>query len=745
LAGSNSAWAASDSNAHEAEFTGVEEIVVTARKREESLVDVPITVAVLSGGRLEEAGITRLDAATQLLPAVTVAPGPVGDQIFVRGIGSGANQGFEMSVGTFIDGVYFGRGRSVRQPFLDVSRIEVLKGPQPILFGKNTIGGAFNITTRRPTDEFEATIDTYWEPEFDTYQATGVISGPLSETLGGRLVGRIDRSDGFLSNSLTGDNELKRDDWAVRGVLTWEPSDDLSITFKAEINRSSLTGGYGQIAAATPTLRALVSAVDPKAEFDLDYDKSGPGTIAPYDKEWDDNDAYNFTLTADWTAGEHTITSISSYIGYKVDYAFDVDFTALSLVHQFWDQTYKAWSQELRLDSPTDRRLEYTAGVYVAREDLGSDRIMPFNFPAVPPLAGLGSGQRLQHFDQDTDDWSVFGQVRWHATDALAVVAGLRYTDDTKSASKDMYWAEVGSATPDPVRGARYAALGLGTPHAFDNLEKGTSNLSGAITLEYHRDDVMYYASYSTGFKSGGFDEGNATGNLDDILFDDESAKSIEIGLKASLFDDRAMANLSLFRAEYDDLQVSAFDGVAQLVVGNAARSRSQGVEFESQWVVSPRLQLHASLSWLDAKYVDYPSGACYFGQPGPACDLSGQRLQYAPEWSGALSANWDDGLIGGWRYRLRADATYSGEFYTAADLDPALIQDAFWKLNAQVSVYSTDGKWEFSVVGNNLTDETTFHFADDIPLSNLLGNNYEAYVDAPRTIGFKASYRFGR
>ncbi|HEY0942589.1 MAG TPA: TonB-dependent receptor [Steroidobacter sp.] len=745
LTGGSSAWAASDTNTQQTELTAVEEIFVTARKREESLQDVPISVAVVSGERLEAAGLTRLEAATQLLPAVTVAPGPAGDQIFVRGIGSGQNQGFEMSVGTFVDGVYFGRGRSARQPFLDVSRIEVLKGPQPILFGKNTIGGAFNITTRRPTKEFEASIDAYWEPEFDTYQATGVISGPLSDTFGARIVGRSSRSDGYLSNSLTGDDEMGRDDWAVRAVLAWEPSDDLSITLKAEINESSLTGGYGQIAAAAPTLRALVGAIDPRAEYNLDYDKSGPGTIAPYNSEWDNNDAYNFTLTADWSVGEHTLTSISSYIGYEVDYGFDVDFTPMNLVHQWWDQEYSAWSQELRLDSPSGDQFEYTVGIYVAREDLSSQRIMPFNFPAVPPLALLGTGQRVQNFEQDTDDWSAFAELRWHATQNLSVVAGLRYTDDSKSAWKDMYWAEVGSLTLDPARGTRYSALGLGTPHAYYGLERSTDNLSGAITVEYHLGDVMYYGSYSTGFKSGGFDEGNATGNLNDIVFDDESADAIEIGLKARVLDDRATMNLSLFRAEYDDLQVSAFDGVASLVVGNAARSKSQGAELESQWVVSSRLQLNASLTWLDAKYQEYRGGACYAGRPGPACDLSGERLQYAPELSAALSANWDDVLMDSWRYTLRADANYSDEFYAAADLDPFLMQEAFWKLNARVSVYSTDGRWEFSVVGNNLTDETTFHFGDDIPLSNLLGNNYEAFVDAPRTIGLQARYRFSR
>jgi iron complex outermembrane recepter protein len=724
-------------------FGQIEEIVVTARKREESLQDVSISVSVVSGERLEQAGITRLDIATQLLPAVSVAPGPVGDHLFVRGVGSGENQGFEMSVATFIDGVHYGRGRSSRQPFLDVERIEVLKGPQPILFGKNTIGGAFNITTRLPTDEREATLSAYWEPEFNTYQTTGILSGPVADTLALRLVGRRDTSDGIMSNSLTGDDEVERDDWAVRGIALWTPREDLSVTLKGERNASQLTGGRSQITQASPLFASMVQAVDPRAEFRLNYDKSGPGTIAPFNREYDDNKSYAGTLTVEWDAEAFSLTSVTGYHGYDVDYAFDPDFSPLDFIHQVWDQEYKAWSQELRIESPAGETFAYTAGLYYGREDLYSEKLMSFNFTAVPPLAGLGTSKRVQRFRQDTDTWSAFGQLTFNATEDLAVIAGLRYTDDRKKGKKLLHWSALDSMDPDPMLGAIYSSIGLGMPHGYDDLKRDTTDLSGGLTLEYHRGNTMYYVSYTRGFKAGGFDEGNPTGVLDDIRFDDEGVNSVEAGLKSRLYDDRASLNLAVFQSRFEDLQVSAFDGVASLVVGNAAKSTTRGVELEAQWNVSPRLRLTSALAWLEARYDSYPGGPCYYGQPGPSCDLSDERMQYSPEWGGSFSAHWDDAINSQWRYSVIAEAIYSDRFFTAGSLDPFLAQDDFWKANARISAYTVDGAWELAAIGSNLFDKTTAHFGDSIPLSNLLGNNYQQYVDPPRTVGLQVRYSF--
>jgi iron complex outermembrane recepter protein len=672
----------------------LEEVVVTARKQEESLQDVSISVSVMSGEYIDDNGLTRLANVSELIPGVTVAPSPVGDGLFIRGIGSGENQGFEMSVGTFVDGVYYGRGRSSRQPFLDAERVEVLRGPQPTLFGKNIVGGAFNITSRKPTDEKEAALDVYWEPEYNTYQTTGILSGPVSDELAMRVVARVATTDGYISNSLNGNDETARDDWMLRGTAVWTPSSALSITFKAEYANNELDGGRAQLSQAAPALAGLSSAVDPRAEFDLDFNKSGPGTLAPFNKEFDDSTASAGVMTIEWNLSDQsTLTSISSFSGYEVDYSFDVDFAPISFIHQMWDQEYDTWAQEIRLSSREGETISYMAGIYLSNEDLSNDKDLPVNFAAVPPLAGLPSGLRLQHFDQETSTQSAFGQLTWSATDDLSLVFGLRYTRDKKEAKKDLFWTTIGSTTPVDALGGLFSSIGLGTPHNYQDLSRTTTNWSGNLTAEYRVGDIMFYGSYTEGFKSGGFDESNTTGLIPDIIFDDENVKSVELGFKSRLLDDQMQLNVAVFRSEYDNLQVSTL-GVASLVVGNAAASTTQGIDVDAQWALSERLLLSMSYQGLDASYDDYPTGACYFGQPGPFCDLSGEDLQYAPNSAGTIKLQWDDQLTSSWRYKIDVDTVYTSDFYTAGDLDPFLKMDSYTKWNARVAVYSEDEKW---------------------------------------------------
>jgi len=735
---------ASSADAADRSDTGVgptlDEIVITARKREEKLDDVPISVSVVSGSRLEAQGIVSLDQASQAMPGVSVTPTPVGDLLYIRGVGSGQNQGFEMSVATFVDGVHFGRGRSARHAFLDVDRIEVLKGPQPILFGKNTTAGAFNITTRKPTNSFEAYLEGYVEPEFNTFQATGVVSGPISDTLKGRLVVRSSTSDGYLKNGFLKTDEPSRKDWVARGVLVWNPNENFELTFKGEYGENDLKGGPSQISKASPLLQGLVRGVDPTADFVLDYRKSGPGTVAPFDREYDKGKTYNTTVTANWSLGEYALTSVSSYVGYDLDYSFDSDFTPLNLVQQVWDQRWTMWSQELRLNSPTGRRFEYTTGLYYSAEDLKNDKLFAFNFSQTP-LAALGGADRLQQFSQETRDWSVFAEGTWHATEELSVVGGVRYTSDKKTVDKRLYWAKSGTTTPDATI-TRFGPLGLGAAHQYNGLERETTNASVALTVQYDPGPVMYYASYKQGFKSGGFDEGNASGKLSEIEFDDEKAVSYEIGLKGRMIDGRLLARAAAFHNKYDNLQVSMFDGVAALIVGNAAQSTSSGVEVEAQLAATDRLTLAASATYLDAHYRSYKAGPCAYGK-GAVCDLSGQPLPFAPEWSGTFNARWEDDFAGGWKYALDANAFYSGSFDTAGDLDPFVTQSAFGKIDASVTLTSPSGAWRLALVGKNLTDKVTAHFGNDIPLSNLLGNNYQQFVDPPRTIAFQVHYQF--
>lgn len=719
--------------------TAIDRVVVTARKREEDLLEVPMSVAVVSGVELEKTGVVQLSEALQFVPAVSVTPTPVGDLMFIRGIGSGENQGFEMSVGTFVDGVYYGRGRSSRHAFLDADRIEVLKGPQAILFGKNTIGGALNITSRRPSATPEFSLEAYVEPEFGTFQTTAVVSGPLTDTLRGRLVARSYVTDGYMDNTFLNTNEPSREDWVVRGVLEWEPTDALMVTFKGEYGDADLQGGRAQLTRASPVLRGLIAPIDPNAEYELNYVKSGPGTRPFFDREYDQNKTYSGTLTAAFDMGAHELTSITSYAGYDLDYSFDTDFTPLNFLHQTWDQHWHAWAQELRIASTERGVFEYQAGMFLSRERLKNTRILSIDF-AQTPLT-FGAGTRVMNFSQETNNWSLFAEGTWNATNELAVVLGYRYTDDEKSMTKSLHWANFGSVVPNPNLTV-FTALRLGAPHTYRGIDRGTNNNALALTVRYMPGDFMYYVSYTQGFKAGGFDENDSSGNLGNILFDDESVNSYEAGLKGTLLNGRLSVQTAAFLSEYDNLQVSIFDGVAALIVGNAAAATSKGVEFEGQFAATSNLSFSASATYLDSKYDSYAAGPCAFGR-GTTCNLTGQTLPYAPEWSGALGATWDGEIGNGWTYALNGKLFYSSAFSTAGDLDPFVAQDAFTKVDASISLYSPGDTWSFSLVGKNLTDEVTSHFGDDVPLSNILGNNYEQYVDPPRTIALQARYQF--
>jgi len=714
------------------------DIVVTARKREERLLDVPIAVSVMGGATLENSGIQQLGEAVQTLPGVAVTPTPVGDLLFIRGIGSGENQGFEMSVGTFVDGVYFGRGQSARHAFLDVDRIEVLKGPQPILFGKNTIGGALNITTRKPGNTPEISLDEYIEPEFGTFRTTGVISGPLSDTLKVRVVGRSYITDGYIDNPFLGRKEPGRDDWVVRGTMVWEPASNIDVVLKGEYGKANMTGGRAQISKASPTLRALLANVDSKAEFDLDYTKSGPGVGALFNEEFERAKTYNANLTVNWDVGKHVLTSISSYAGYNLNYQFDSDFTPLDFITQLWHQNWHSLAQELRLSSTSGALLDYQVGLYFSSENLVSNKLGFISFAQLP--APLGSGTRVHHFDQTTTTWSPFAEGTLHATDNLDFILGYRYTNDRKTLDKSFHFGALGSTAP--VLNPTFTAIGLGTPHDLSGLERSTGNSSLAATARYKRDNVMYYASYTQGFKAGGFDEGDTSGILSRIRFGDEKAQSYEVGLKAEGLDRRLRIQLDAFYSKYENLQVSIFDGVASLIVGNAASASSRGVELEGQFAATRNLTLGLSAAYLDAKYDSYAAGPCSFGR-GATCNLTGEALPYSPKFSGAFTAGWKSELGGGWGLGLDGKLFHSSSFSTAGDLDPMVAQSAFTKVDASITITSPGDRLSVSLLGKNLSNRVTAHFGDDIPLSNILGNNYQQYVDPPRTIAIQLKYRF--
>lgn len=738
----------------------LDEIIVTATKRAESLQEVPIAVAVVTGEELTQQSISRLEDATSFIPNVTVAKGNAADSIFIRGVGSGVNQGFEQSVGTFIDGVYFGRGRASRNPFFDLARVEVLKGPQATLFGKNTIAGAFNITSQRPTRDFEARLTGTFEPEYGGKSVEGIISGGIGDKVAVRLGTRYGTTDGYFENTLTGDDNPATEDYILRGQLLFEPTDNLEFLLKAEKSEFNRTGDHFALTQASALLGALTAAVDPNRQVGFDYSRSGTGTGPIFGFEDDNTNAENYTATVNWDVGDFTLTSITSHIEYDFISGRDTDYSNLNFLHQLEVQDYSAFGQELRLTSPASDTFEYIVGAYYSKEDLTNAKSVDADFNAVPPVAavltgGFGvpvaalQGRRNMRFAQDTESFAIFAQGTYNLSDNLRFTGGLRYTEDKKDSAKELFYSSLGLNDVNPLVGAVYPVLGLGVNQPMTMRSRKEDAITGEAIVEYDfADDHLLFARYSRGFKAGGFDEDNVQNNPASVEFDAETVDAFEVGTKSTLFDGAARLNVTAFYNTYDDLQVSTFDGVASFIVGNAATSSTKGVEADFVYQISDAFDVKLAAAYLDAKYDEYTDGAAITrpdGSSDPTQDLSGRPLQFAPEVTISAVAGYETALYGDWMGRLEVNGNYNSGYEVPGDLDPNLAQDSFFKLGGRISLFDDNGL-SLSVIGKNLTNEKTTQWGNDLPLSNLIGttgNNYFQYIDPPRTITFQISKEF--
>lgn len=719
--------------------TELEEVLVTATRRAMNVQEVPVSVAIIPGQRLDDMRINRLEQATDSVPGVTVAQTVIADHLFIRGLGSGNGPGFEQSVATFIDGVHFGRGRTSRNPFMDIESLEVLKGAQGVLFGKNTVAGVLNFRTRRPKDYFEATTDASWNPEFDNYRFNAAVSGLIAAGLKGRVAGQYNTANGYVDNSKTGGNDPESDEWQLRGTLVYQPNEELEVMFKLEGGAYDISGQSHQIVQATPVLAGLSQAADPTAEFELDFDKSNGSSDPIFGEEFYNVGLMTSLLDLRWRLPHVELIATIAYHSYTLDSLGDGEAAPIDLVAVgFDDEQYDAFTQELRLESELGGKIEYVAGAYYGESDLDTTLRAHFGFDSVPAIGtqlatnGLLTAFSLSNMNtEETETWSLYGEGRYQLSDRIALIAGLRYTDEQKTGSHNLLFSILGGAQPDPLANITAAVLMIGPANNVPFLEVDTDNTSASLIAEYElSDEARAYARFAQGFKAGGF---NGLGDT----YGDETADSFELGLKTRLLDRRLTLNAAYFNTKLDDMQVSIFDGSATFIVDNVAQATTRGFELESRYLVAPNVTLGLSVAYIDAEYDSFPGAACPIGQ-GVVCDLSGRPLSYAPEWSGNLYVETAARVWSGWSMRGILELQATSEFYTAADADPRSIQHGYGKINAGVYFTSPTGRYGFSVIGRNLTDRVTSTFIDDVALGAVLGANFFAFVDPPRTINLQ-------
>lgn len=768
--------------------TVLEEIVVTARFRAEKLQDVPVSVSAMGGEKLLDAGIAKISDLQSYVPNFTMSETGIGTNIYIRGIGSGINQGFEQSVGMYVDGIYYGRAQLSRAPFLDLQRVEVLRGPQNILYGKNSVAGAVSMITAKPGDEFEGLVSASYEPDHGEQVYDLVLSGPLSDQFGARFAYRNRSMDGWVKNLTLDRDEPELDEQTARLILDWQPTEAINVALKYEHSDFDSTGRNIEIINDQPAVGGRYAgqtyaqiltgrfAQNPTASNNrLDYKRSSTG-------DFSDNKTDNVTLSVDVALGDYTLTSITGWLSYEYDELCDCDFTGASLFTLRSQEEYDQFSQEFRFTSPVGQTIEYIAGAYFQTSELDfNDRFVVPPDSAVPAIiaeiAGPAIGPVAQGiltnlgaprtFSQDTDLWSVFAQLTWNVTDALCFTFGGRYSSEDKDGARRLTFVDniTGAPITNPLAPLIFANVLRAEAHDLKD-SRSESNFAPLLIAEYDlTDNVMVYVSATRGFKSGGYDaRSNAdpggpeyrtpTGGiivLDGAFeYDEEEATGYELGVKGVFAGGAAELNAAYFYTEYDDLQVSIFDGVLGFNVGNAAQAVSQGVELDGRWLVTEGLVLTGALAWLDFEFKDFPNGQCIQGQapttPGTVnCNYKGKTNQYVAEWSGTLSADYTLALTDALDLRATLDLIYSDDYSPAQNLDPRIQQDSYVKVNARLGLAGDDGQWEVALVGKNLTDEEIVSYGSDVPLAFNFFNTVAHYglVEEPRTVALQGLYRF--
>lgn len=729
----------------------LQEIVVTAQKRAEGLSDVPISISAISGAQVESYGQTNLEQISSSVPNLKITQTAIANRIAIRGIASGDNKGFEQSVAMFVDGVYYGRDQLSRLPLIDMERVEVLRGPQPTLFGKNAIAGAVNITTRSPTDEFEGSISGLYEFNHKEFQLTGVLSGPLSDGIEARVVGYYRTMDGYFYNTKLDRNEPNVDEVYFRGKLEFDQGGPFAAELKLEYADFQTKGQPRDVFGAVGVYNAVFQGpffVDTTPDFvraDNGYESS--------------NKVFGATLNMELELGAHTLTSVSSLLDYKTREVVDVDFSPIS----FLDGTnlredYRQFSQELRLASPGGEAFNYIAGVYYQHAKLDVQDFTLFNPTFLglgAPFNALGDTRNDRDYEQTSDLISVFAQGEVSLTDQLRITAGARFNHEKKSGSRTLAVVQGPlSVAPAPVVAAVFRALNIESHSIAGKLSEDSFNPMVNVQFDA-TDDLMLYASYARGTKAGGFDirsnslpTSTTVARPGAFMFEDESADNFEAGLK---YKGRDFAfNISAYRTTYKDLQVNIFDGTLNFNVRNAAAARTQGIEADFRAALADGLTISGALAYLDFEFTNFTNGQCYYLQTpglGGFCDYTGKRNALTPKWSGNLNVDYWTPVSSGIKVAFNVNADFSSSYIAAANLDPRTHQDGYMKLGARLALAQMDNRWEIAVIGRNLTNQRILQTASAMPLATTItggaGNAYNGIVDRPRTIAVQLTGRF--
>ncbi|MFC5345551.1 TonB-dependent receptor [Brevundimonas staleyi] len=718
--------------------TRLDEIVVTARRRAESLQDVPVAVSAFSEERLSDLQADDISGIQYSVPNLYLDRGDGANAVvYLRGVGQNDSLAFaDPGVGIYVDDVFIARSQAAFLELFDVDRIEVLRGPQGTLYGRNTIGGAVKFVSSPPP----ATPEAYLEAgigNFDARILKGRLGGPLIDgVLNGKIAFAWSEREGYAENTIDGRDDGDQNSLAGRIALDWTPTDRLQVLFSLDAKRDRPDTSRSPVretalvgALTDGTLVTFPAATDP---YEVDVNANGLSDLT----------GYGASVTVRYDLSDAlTLESITAYREMDFDLNLDTDGSPLPILDILLLQDQSQFSQEFRASYDAGGRFTGTAGLYYFKDDdlsfsgVDNGGATIFGFPVT--VFGFQTSS-LADTRQETESWAVFADVSYDLTERFSIGAGLRYTTEEKSSTRrfenffDPTVSVIDNAPPF------LAGQGVaGTPIRGDeDFDAFTPKVSLAYTPN---DDVLLYASASRGFKSGGFD-GRATNDFAFEPFRPEFVWSYEAGAKITGLDGRLIFNAAYFYNDYTDIQVTSFGsdpvtGVFVSLFTNAAAATIQGLEFELAARPTDQLSINASLGLLDAQYDEFD---ILVG--GVATDVSDRALVNSPEVNASLAATWEQPLENGLTLVLHGDAGYRSEIATEITDSPVLRQEAYTLVNAFAALRSTDGVWEVRAGVQNATDEAVrvqgFNLAD-FPGVQL------GFYAAPRTYDLRVIWRY--
>ncbi len=717
----------------------LEEIVVTAQKREQNLQDVPLSITALSGAALQRAGVTDIASIETLTPGLQFGQSGNDARPSIRGART-ENVSVQQDpvIGFFVDGIYRSRTSQALAAFVDVDRVEVLRGPQGTLFGRNTFGGAINVISNQPIDEqaygFDVTLGDY-----DRRRVEGFFNAVLADGLYARISTSVDEHEPYVENSLDSDNGFRdKDENYLRVQLLWEPRDDFDATLRASRWTQGGNGAseFGYFLAGTPVdtgsaaavINSTLSPVNPRTGGG-----NGPAGSDPFRVNYDadaslDTEQETLDLELNWDLQAFSTKLLLGYADFETERFTDSDLSPNPSAVAGQIDSARTLTAELQLTSGEDGPLQWTTGLYYLDDDTRGififDRLFDTdpatNLPILTQPAP--DSDFISDASVETTSVAVYGQATYAFTEALSVTAGVRWSEDEKDFSR-----RTGFSFSEPLDFS-------GRP-VFED-EDSFDEVTWRLGLEYALSDAsLVYASAATGFQSGGFNN-SADAVTGGASFEEQTVTAFEVGSKNRLLDGRLTVNVAAFLNEFDDLLAQEFidTGTTVLAIAtNAGEATVMGLEAEVDWIPTDNLLLNIRATFNDSEF-----GEFVLNEPvsGEAIDLDGERVPLTPDFTLGLNGQYDFELTQG--VLTPAISVYYSSDYSTNDIDYRFAeQDSYSKVDLRLTYTSANRGWYVELFGRNVGDEEilnrTVRFGQ-----NAIAQNY----NDPATYGIRFGFR---